>query len=707
MDFTKQDKVTIDFFEKTLADPDFYAKEVDDAPDDKSRNQLIKNVEQYARYKETQPQRLSAEAVIPLGVGGGDELAAFLANIINKGRNVVNPDRNELLKDRNYDDFLDNIRTSSDDFKEEYPLQYLGTELGSGILLGSLARGGLGSLAASTRNTGAAGNVARTLTNSKPGLNRLFKNFVLPAGVSGAGYGFAEGEDGFQNRFKQGIFSGGIAAGLGGTLGGLGTAGKGIYNLVAPGVAAPNFARKMADTVGGVQRVLTDLKERGRTLIEQGDVAAIARDNLESNIASDKVITKFLNDKKVDQIKATFDNVIDESQAGNIQKLDNESLLEYSVRLKNMKLEDAGKKYDDILLNDDGGQIVINNNAQNSVMNFAKNTNFKALPDDMKRNIEAFVDSNGKSIYKIDDSGQLIIDKTDGLLTLDDVEKLRIALKTDLIDKRQTNVIKIRDILEKELRDIIDGEYPDLKVARSDFARLSREGKIYDDVYNLFTDRKSNQLRVYLADLKKGNNAGLTANEINKIVRRAALTRIDNDAIATGNKTRYLNRLAEEDSATQDMLRQIYPGAEFKKIIDELDDLGNTTRAISDFTSKPGGRTRFDVPLVNKNVKTGFELVDNFIAKAFNPYGLTEVDKVKAARILVEQLPENLENFIAKDAEKRYAPAIRTIVAQINAQSGAGGGSELSDINLGVNKLASDLYSGSAIDSLVNNITNR
>ena len=28
MDFTKQDKVTIDFFEKTLADPDFYAKEV-------------------------------------------------------------------------------------------------------------------------------------------------------------------------------------------------------------------------------------------------------------------------------------------------------------------------------------------------------------------------------------------------------------------------------------------------------------------------------------------------------------------------------------------------------------------------------------------------------------------------------------------------------------------------------------------------------
>jgi hypothetical protein len=196
---------------------------------------------------------------------------------------------------------------------------------------------------------------------------------------------------------------------------------------------------------------------------------------------------------------------------------------------------------------------------------------------------------------------------------------------------------------------------------------------------NLFTDRKSSRFNVYLKNLQNADNAGLSKEEVMNIVKRAALTNIEDTAIRASSKTAYLNKLVEEDSATAQMLKRIYPGKEFDNIVDELSSLGNTQRALADFTSAPVGAKRFEQA---KGFDTGIEFIDRFANKWLDKTSLAKADKERVAQIFIEQNPDLLEAALEDGFTQQIGNIVRPIIASVSAERGGAIGEKTKDIKL-------------------------
>lgn len=675
VDFKSYSSKKIEKLDKMLEDSQFLQDELDKEESTQAKNEILEVVDQYSRYKEMQPKRTDIEALYPMFSTYGDEVAARMATIGDAFRNVIDPSRTERgLGTKTYEERLAETREGSEEFAEEFPIQSGATEIGSGILAALATRGAINPLA--SRSVPIASPAARYLTNVKPGASSLMKQYVAPGAGLGAVYGFGAGE-GTEDRAKEATASG-IFGGLLG--GGLGVGAKltgGLIDVVRPSIAQTKFAQRVADGAGGIQQVLKDLRERGRTLIEQGDVAAQVRANLESDVASDKIIKDFLKEKKATQVNKVFKDVLDESGSTS-KKLDNESLFEYQDRLLSEQVENANNQYNKVLLSD-GSQRIVDGKVQNDVMKFAKSDLFGALPDNIKKNINSYVDESGKRIFKINTDGTLNIDKTD--LTLTDVEQLRRSININLSfeDASSPNVLKLRNSLESKLRGIIDEKYKDIVPARTMWAKKSKEEEIYNDVMSLFTDRKSSRFNVYLKNLQNADNAGLSKEEVMNIVKRAALTNIEDTAVRASSKTAYLNKLVEEDSATAQMLKRIYPGKEFDNIIDELSSLGNTQRALADFTSAPVGAKRFEKA---QGIDSGIEFIDRFLNRWLDKTSLAKADKERVAQIFIEQNPDLLEAALSDKYAQQIGNIVRPIIASVSAERGGALGEKTKDIKL-------------------------
>lgn len=698
--FEDANKATLKYFDRMLSDFDFYEQEIDNAPDNETKNKRIKNVEAYARYKEKRPSRLSPEGASLALMGAGDELGALSANIINKARNVINPDRADVLKDRTYEDFLENIRDRQDMFREDFPIQGIGTEVGGGVVT-AIGTGGTAIPAIAAKNIPVISQGARALSTLKQGATvpNLIKQYSLPSLLSGGAFGFAEGEGGIAPRAKSGAVGGAIG-GVGGTvLGGGVNLVKGLANVLSPNFATRSFAQRAVDTAGGFRKVLSDIRDRGRALIEQDDVAAFARQGgLEDNIKSDKIIKNFLKDKKADQTKRIFGDVLEDSGAtGN--KLPDEGIFEYQDRILVDKVADKNAKYAQALLKNNE-QIPISNEMRKELDEFADSDLFDVLPDYVKRNVTGYVDRNGKRIFNFVD-GKLQINSQQ--MTLTDAEALRRAINRELTfeDAASPNLLKLKKGLEADARKIIDKYHADIIPARKANELMERESKIYNDVLNLFKDKKQSQFFVYLKRLKD-DKSGLSQDEIMNIVKRAALTNIDDGATSARNRATYLNRLVEEDSATQTMLKRIFPAKEFDDIMEELSSLGNTNRALFDFTSAPIGSKR---QTAGQGFDTGIETLDRAANRLFNRFGLSKDDQARAAQILIDTEGELLESVLGDpDAPKILAPLLRRIATQFIGERSAIAGTKVQDVPLGIQPKIEELYEDSALQRFVNNI---
>ena len=698
--FEDANKATLEYFDRMLSDFDFYEQEIDDAPDNETRNKIIKNVEKYARYKEKRPSRLSPEGATLALLGAGDELGAASATVINKLRNVVNPDRADVLKDRTYEDFLENIRNRQDMFREDFPIQATSTEIG-GAVGTAIGTGGSTIPALAAKNIPVISQGARTLSTLKQGatIPNLIKQYSLPSLLSGGTFGFAEGEGGFAPRAKSGAVGGAIGATGGTVLGGGVNLVKGLANVLSPNFATRSFAQRAVDTAGGFRKVLSDIRDRGRALIEQDDVAAFARQGgLEDNIKSDKIIKDFLRDKKADQTKKIFGDVLEDSGAtGN--KLPDEGIFEYQDRILADKLADKNAKYAQALLKNNE-QIPISKEMREELDEFADSDLFDVLPDYVKRNVTGYVDRNGKRIFNFVD-GKLQINSQQ--MTLTDAEALRRAINRELTfeDAASPNLLKLKKGLEADARKIIDKYHADIIPARKANELMERESKIYNDVLNLFKDKKQSQFFVYLKRLKD-DKSGLSQDEIMNIVKRAALTNIDDGATSARNRATFLNRLVEEDSATQTMLKRIFPAKEFDDIMEELSSLGNTNRALSDFTSAPIGSSR---QTAGQGFDTGIETLDRIGNRFFNRFGLSKDDQTRAAQILIDTEGELLESVLGDpDAPKILAPILRRIATQFIGERSAIAGTKVQDVPLGIQPRIEELYEDSALQRFVNNI---
>ena len=230
---------------------------------------------------------------------------------------------------------------------------------------------------------------------------------------------------------------------------------------------------------------------------------------------------------------------------------------------------------------------------------------------------------------------------------------------------------------------------------------MERESKIYNDVLNLFKDKKQSQFFVYLKRLKD-DKSGLSQDEIMNIVKRAALTNIDDSATSARSRATYLNRLVEEDSATQTMLKRIFPAKEFDDIMEELSSLGNTNRALSDFTSAPIGSKR---QTAGQGFDTGIETLDRAANRLFNRFALSKDDQARAAQILIDTEGELLESVLGDpDAPKILAPILRRIVTQTIGERSAIAGTKVQDVPLGIQPRIEEALEDSALQRFVNNI---
>jgi len=701
--FEDVNKPTIEYYDRMLNDDEFYAQEIDDAPSKKNREILIKNTEAYARYKETRPSRLSPEGVSLAMVGAGDELSAGAATAIDAVKNLIDSDRPDVLKNITYEDRLEGIRRGQEKFKEDYPGQAFSTEIGGAIGTG-LITSGAALPALASKNIPVLSQGARVLTEIKPGatIPNLLKKYSLPGLVSGGTFGFAEGEGGFVPRTKSGSVGAGIGVTAGSILGGGVNAFKGLANVLSPNLATRSFTQRAVDTAGGIKNVLSDIKERGKTLIEQPEVARFAREEgLESNLKSDVIIKNFLKDKKADQTSKIFADVLEDSgSTGN--KLPEEGIFEYQDRIMTDKIFDKNLKYNNALLKNNN-QIPISNEMKKELDGFADSDLFESLPDYIKTNVTSYVNQNGRKIFKFVD-GKLQINADD--LTLTDVEELRraIARKLNFDDASSPNLLKLKKGLETKIRGIVDKYHPDIIPARKANELIEREKQIYDDVIGLFKDRKQGQFFVYLKNLAD-DNSGFSKEEIMNIVKRAALTSIDSGATNAKSRATYLNKLVEDDSATQDMLKRIFPNKEFDNIIDELASLGNTNKALFDFTSGPIGSKR---STSGQGFDTGLETVDRLGNKFFNRFGLTKTDQTRAAQILIDTEGDLLQSVIDNpDAPKIIGPVLRRIVTQVIGERSSEVGQKVQDVPLGIQPRIEELYEGSSLEKILENINKR